>query len=396
MPQMGQYRVKLLDWTATPIMDLFPGDDFLSISWEHKRNQPGAFACELVGETATHERFVKHYQVLIERNWGNEPGDWYEEFSGFFLGYTERWPTDTVDKHFWTALGLSPEWLADQPLLQPVANTGNSQFAFYDLWWNHGAADDTAKLMFAESAVSPATVIIDSTTIDRTFTNVTVEGDEGEGVWSCYEGSWVRCLDAIVDSIGEDGTKGNCDFRIERVSGGYQFNTYSPYFGTDRRRGNDAGNKPTIFSFDNGNMKNPERQVLWADAVTAAYGGWQGGEMQRTIYYQENATALAETPYARREGFYDVREVPQGDTVDGILQQKLIDDGEKELVSAEILQTDACLYGRDWWYGDLVTLDLPDGSTYDMRVIEVRGRISGDNEEEIEGVIELWDRAESA
>lgn len=118
--------------------------------------------------------------------------------------------------------------------------------------------------------------------------------------------------------------------------------------------------------------------------------------MQRTIYYQENADALAETPYARREGFYDVREVPQGDTVDGILQQKLIDDGQKEIVTAEILQTNACLYGRDWWFGDLVTLDLPDGTSYDMRVIEVRGRISGENEEEIEGVIELWDRAESA
>jgi hypothetical protein len=28
-----------------------------------------------------------------------------------------------------------------------------------------------------------------------------------------------------------------------------------------------------------------------------------------------------------------------------------------------------------------------------MRVIEARGRISGDNEEEIEGVIELWARS---
>ena len=136
--------------------------------------------------------------------------------------------------------------------------------------------------------------------------------------------------------------------------------------------------------------------MLWADAVTAAYGGWQGSGMERTIYYEENATALAETPYARREGFYDIRDVNTPDAIPGWLQQKLIDDGEKEIVSAEILQTDACLYGRDWWYGDLVTLDLPDGSTYDMRVIEVRGRISGQNEEEIEGVIELWDRAEGA
>ena len=389
MPQFGQYRVKLLDWEANALIDLFPGDDFLSIAWEHKRNQPGAYRCELVAETTTHERFTKHYQVLIERNYGSNPENWATEFVGFHLGYHEWWPTDTVDAHYWASLGLSPEWLIDQPLLQPVANVGNDNWAYYDLWWNHGYADDVVKSMVGESMVSPADD-------DRAFTQMALEGDEGQGTWSCYEGNWVRLLDAVTDSVGEDGTKGGCDFRVERVSGGYEFKTYAPFFGTDRRRGNSAGNKPTIFSFDNGNMKNPEKQVLWANAVTVAYGGWQGGGMERTIYEEENATALAETPYARREAFYDVRDVPQGDTIGGILQQMLIDDGEKEIVSAEILQTDACLYGRDWWFGDLVTLDLPDGTTYDMRVIETRGRISGDNEEEIEGVIELWTREESA
>ena len=252
--QFGQYRVKLLDWTGTAIMDLFPGDDFLSISWEHKRNQPGAYACELVGETATKDRFVKHYQVHIERNWGNDPEDWYDEFSGFHLGYLERWPTDEVDQHYWTSLGLSPEWLIDQPLLQPVVNVGNPNWPYYDLWWNHGYADDVVKNMVGESLVSPQACPVSGS--DRTFTQVTVEGDEGEGVWSCFEGSWIRLLDAVTDAVGEDGTKGDCDFRVERVPGGYEFKTYPPFFGTDRRRGNSAGNKPTIFSFDNGNMKN--------------------------------------------------------------------------------------------------------------------------------------------
>ena len=385
MPQFGQYRVVLLDHTANKLIDLFPGDDFLSISWEHKRNQPGAYALELVGDTTTKDRFVKHYQVSIERNWGNDPGDWYEEFTGFHLGYLERWPTEEVDAHYWTSLGMSPEWLVDQPLLQPVANTGNANWAYYDLWWNHGYADDVIKSMVGESMVSCADE-------DREFSQVVVEGNEGLGVWSCYEGSWVRLLDAVTDAIGEDGTKGDCDFRVVRVAGGYEFKTYSPFFGTDRRQGNAYGNKPTVFSFENGNVKNPEKQVLWANAVTAAYGGWQGGGMERSIYLRENAAALAESPYARREGFYDLRDVAQADVIDGILDQTLIDDGEKEIVSAEILQTNACLYGRDWWFGDLVTLDLPDGTSYDMRVIEVRGRISGDNEEEIEGTIELWTR----
>jgi len=387
MAQFGQYRVYLLDWTGNKVAQLFPGDDFLSITWEHKRNQPGAYRCELVAETATKDRFLKHYQILIERNWGNAPGDWYEEYAGFHLGNHEWWVnSDQIDEHYWASIGLSPEWLVDQPLLQPVANTGNANWAYYDLWWNHGFADDVIKSMVGESMVSPADT-------DRDFTNVALQGNAGAGVWSCYEGSWIRLLDAITDAIGETGDKGGCDFRVERVVGGYEFKTYAPFFGTDRRRGNPDGNKPTVFSFENGNMRNPDYKEIWAEEVTAAYGLWQGGGMERSIYTRTNAVALAESPYSRREGAYDLRDVSQPDQIDAILDQALIDDGLQTFVTAEILQTDACLYGRDWWFGDLVTLDLPGGRTFDMRVVEVQGGIDGENEERIEGVIELWTRA---
>ena len=391
MPMMGQYRVYLLDWEADKLTQLFPGDDFLSITWGHKRNQPCAYRLELVAETGTKDLFEKHYQILIERNWGNDPGDWYEEYAGFHLGTDEWWvnPDEGPDEHYWASLGLSPEWLVDQPLLQPLQNVANDLFVYYDLWWNHGYADDVIKSMFGESAVSPS----DTT---RAFSQLTVQGNTGQGTWGCYEGSWIRLLDAVVDVIGETGDKGGCDFRVEKVSGGYEFKTYTPFFGTDRRRGNSAGNKPTIFSFENGNMRNPRRQVLWAEEVTAAYGLWQGSGMERGVYERTNATALAATPYARREQAYDLRDVSQEDQINAILDQALIDDGEQEIVTAEILQTDACLYGRDWWYGDLVTLDLPGGLEYDMRVVEAVGRIDDPNQEQIDGLIELWSRAEVA
>jgi len=386
----GQYRVYLLDWTGNKIAQLFPGDDFLSITWEHKRNQPGAYRCELVAETATKDRFLKHYQVLIERNWGNAPGDWYTEYTGFHLGLNEWWVnSDAIDEHYWASIGLSPEWLVDQPLLQPISNVGNDGFTYYDLWWNHGFADDVIKSMVGESMVSPADT-------DRDFTNVALEGNAGAGVWSCYEGGWIRLLDSITTTIGEDGTRGGCDFRVERVSGGYEFKTYAPFFGTDRRRGNPDGNKPTVFSFENGNMRNPDYREIWAEEVTVAYGGWQGSGMDQNIYFRENAAALAESPYSRREEYYNLDYLPQSEMVDEMLDQALIDEGLQTFVTAEILQTDACLYGRDWWFGDLVTLDLPGGRSFDMRVVEVQGGIDGENEERIEGVIELWTREEIA
>jgi len=420
----GQYRVYLLDWDGDTVTQLFPGDDFLSIAWEHKRNQPGAYRCELVGETATKDRFLKHYQVLIQRNWGNAPGDWYEEYAGFHLGADEWWVnSDEIDEHYYASIGLSPEWLIDQPMLQAVRRQQGWQITIpaggtvvwkdadgnitdppegiirdgnkfiwpsrvlYDKWSLYGAADDIVKTMVSESMGGGTEEV-------RQYTNLAVEGDESEGNYIEGEGNWIRLLDAVVDTIGEDGSRGGCDFRVERVSGGYEFKTYAPYYGTDRRRGNPDGNKPTVFSFENGNMRNPSYRVLWAEEVTAAYGGWQGGGMERDIVAAYNTGAFNETPYNKREAFYDVRDLT---TLDGgvtsFLEQKLIDDGLQTFVTAEILQTDACLYGRDWGFGDLVTLDLPGGRSFDMRIVEVQGAIDGENEERIEGVIELWTRA---
>jgi hypothetical protein len=339
-----------------------------------------------VAETTTKDFFLKHYQVLIERDWSSNPAYWYDEYVGFHLGQDEWWVnSDEIDEHYWASMGLSPEWLLDQPLLQPVANVGNANWAYYDLWWDFGAADDTIKKMVSESMVAPA----DS---DRAFATVVLQDNASQGTWSCFEGSWIRLLDAITDAVGETGDKGGCDFRVERTLGGYEFKTYAPFFGTDRRRNNPAGNKPTIFSFEYGNMRNPRFQQVWAEEVTVAYGGWQGGGMERSIYTRENEIALAESPYSRREGFYDLRDVSQPDQINGILDQALIDNGLQTFVTAQILQTNACLYGRDWWFGGLVTLDLPGGRSFDMRVVEVQGMIDGENEERIEGMIELWTR----
>jgi len=45
--------------------------------------------------------------------------------------------------------------------------------------------------------------------------------------------------------------------------------------------------------------------------------------------------------------------------------------------------------------GDLCTA-IAFGKTFDVRITDVVGRLSGDNEEEIDGLAESWTREESA
>ena len=387
MPEFADYNVWLLDHQAEKTGgQLFPGDDFLSIAWQRKLNGSGVYRLELVAETATKDRFIIDYQVLIERNITGNMADWYEEFVGFHLDEEEWYETDDTDAHYWASICMSSEHLVDKPLLQPLRNTGNDNWMRYDTWWAFDTADNVIKLMVGEN-------MVDAVDEDRNFSQVSVAGNEGAGEQGCYDGSWVRLLDAIEDTIGEDGQRGKTDWRIERIEGGYQFRTYSPWYGTDRREDNADGVKPTVFSLELGNMRNPRRSVIRHAEVTAAYGGWQGGGMERTIYLEENATAQAESPYRRREEFYDLRDVTTPDSVSGILQQKLVDDGKVEQVEFELVQTGATLYGRDWNLGDLCTARVF-GSTYDVRITEVLGRLDAENEEIIEGRAELWTRGD--
>jgi len=388
MPQFADYQVKLLGHDTEEVLRLFPGDDFQSISWEHTFNNPGVYRLELVAETATKDAFVVDYQVLIERNATGNKEDWYEEFVGFHLDSEEWYESDRVDEHYWASLGMSPEFLVDQPLLQPLMNIGNDAWAFYDKWWAFGEADDVVKLMVAESMVS-------SPDTDRNFTRMLVEGNASAGTVGCFEGSYVRLLDAIRDTIGEDGSKGNCDFAVVKVAGGYEFQTYSPFKGTDRRVGNAEGNKPVVFSFDNENMLNPRLQTIRHGEVTVAIGLWQGGGMERKTYTRTNAAALAESPYRRREKSYDLRDLSQPDVINAWLDQKLNDDGKKEILTFDLIQTNACLYGRDWVMGDLATAIAFDRE-FDVRITQAVGRLSGENEEEIGGFAESWTREEAA
>lgn len=373
MPNFATYELWLCDWTGAQIAYL-SGTDLVSFSWQLRLNEPGTFRYEVVAETDKQSLFKIDYILKLLRDYG---AGLYEEFVGFHLN-SEEWLTQN-DEHYWASYGLGPEWMLDQPLLQPLP-TPNPDFPRYETWWMHGPADDVMKAMVSESMGSAAAT-------PRQFTYLAIEGNNSAGAVSCYDGRYVRLLQAL-QSIADE--RGETDFKVVRLpSGGFEFRTYCPRYGTDRRRGYAV--VPTVFSLELQNVGEPRRTIKRSTEVTVAIGGWEGSEQDQELFERLNATALAESPYRRREQYYDMSNVVQSDIVNGMLDQYLIDDGKLEAVQFTPLQTNACLYGRDWNLGDLVTLELWNYE-YDMRITEVNGRISGENEEEIVAVAELmWE-----
>jgi len=387
MPEFAKYELWLCDYEGNAIR-LLTGDDMLSFAWQHRLNEPGIFALTLVAETNTKDVFKPHYGVKLMRNHGDS---WYEEYYGFYLDESEWETSGEVDEHYWSALGLSPEWLLDQPLLtppkevlnpDPYGDGGDEMLARYDVWWMHGAADDVMKTMVSESMGVAADA-------NRQFSNFSVQGMSSKGAWDCYEDRYPRLLEAVRDLSGE---RGQTDFGVVRVDGGFEFRTYSPYYGTDRRLGH--SDHPTIFSKDMGNMLDPKLHIGRRNLVTDVYGGWEGGNEERLIYADSDPDTLSASPYRRREMFIDLRDVKSEEAVSGQLAQALMDNGEVVEVTFTPLQTAGNLYRRDWDLGDLCTAVLW-GNTYDVRITEVAGRIDGKNEEEIMGKAELWTRKET-
>lgn len=379
MPNFADYELWLTDWAGDTVDSLFasgrPGE-FLSMTWQHVLNGMAVYRLEMVARTKKDE-FEKHYGLRLMRDHG---AGMYEEFYGIHLDSEEWLSSGDVDEQYWASMGYSPDWLLDQPLLQPLPNA-NPNFPRYDVWWMHGASDDVLKRMVSESMGGGAAT-------GRQFSNLAVAGDTSEGAFSCYEGAYERLLEAMQKISGEEN---QVDFKVFHVVGGFEFRTYCPYYGADRRKRNEAGNRPTIFSLELGNVLEPNRKVLSNQEVTVAIGGWQGGGAEQDIYEMTNVTAIAKTPFSRREQYYDLHDITQADVIPRKLRQYLIDDGQREIVEFKPVETSACRYGRDWALGDLVTLELWD-EEYPVRITEIGGRIDGSNEEQIVGKAELWTR----
>lgn len=386
MPTFAEYQLSLVDWTGEQVDDLW-SSDFVSFLWEHRLNGPGACELDLVAETDTKDQFVVDYGVKLNRNHGD---GWYTEFYGIHLDDDERLTSGDVDEHYWTSLGLGPDHFLDQPLLWPLRENvepdpyavgGSEVLSWHETWWMYAALDDVMKQMVSESMGPDADA-------DRQFANIAIQGQVGAGVWDAFEDRYPRLLAALQ---GLSGERSLTDFRLEPVAGGFEFRTYSPYYGTDRRQGHHPS--PTVFSLDNGNMLNPRRRTIRRQQTTVAIGGWEGGGAERTVEVLTDPAGLALSPYRRREVFVDLRDLVSEDSIAARLAQTLEDGAQVTQISFNPLQTAGCLYRRDWALGDLCSAELW-GEEYDVRIVRVGGRLDGRDEEVIAGEIELWTREE--
>lgn len=140
------------------------------------------------------------------------------------------------------------------------------------------------------------------------------------------------------------------------VGGGLQFRTYTGQRGSDHRLV--TGRPPLNIGPGFGNILNAKITFDHQPEVTYVYAGGLGVEAARVIGTASDATRIAASPFNRREQFIDSRTTDDptqlADEADAALRAGI----PRVTVTGELQDTSGFIYGRDYAWGDYLTLQV--------------------------------------
>lgn len=230
-----------------------------------------------------------------------------------------------------------------------------------------GAAETVFKSYVSDCMVSPLD-------ITRIFPGVTLEPDAGGGELIDYSSRYTNLM-TVCENIADAG---KLDFGVK---GGQNLGEFvvcaRELWGKDRRYGNPAGNIPTVFSLDYGNMTIPIFSTNSSDEKNYVYVGGGGEGENRIITAVSDPDAIILSPWGRKEAFVEGR---QEDTITGLVtvgrtymeQYRTTRDFTFDLRSVT-----GGHWMIDWELGDLITARYFN-NVFDKKIIEVGVVVSGE------------------
>ncbi|HMN10722.1 MAG TPA: hypothetical protein PKD55_00185 [Bellilinea sp.] len=229
-----------------------------------------------------------------------------------------------------------------------------------------GPAESVAKSFINSQMAAPSSTA-------RAVTNLVIEPDQGTGDIITIKARYTNLL-TVIKNCAE---LGNIDFGIVPGSfvSSFEFQA-RPLWGLDRRVGNSAGNTPTIFSMELGNMSIPINSENTSEEITALYVGGAGQGIERVIVEARNTARINASPWNLREAFYDARDTTNTAALqaDGVLE--LSRRAAEDTLTFNILNTPGSRWLTHWALGDLVTAFYA-GKRFDKQIIEVSVIVTG-------------------
>jgi len=339
-------------------------------------NDPGWFALSLPGTFDLNKIYLPDGIVEIWRGFG--PGTLHLE-SAFFIRKRQRGSKD--GKRF---INIAGPGVTELLLRRIVAYAAGSAQA--DQTDN---TDDMLKEVVRDNLGADAAA-------GRTITGVgegfTVQANIGGGPSVTKAFAYKNVLqvaEELADTSQTGGTELYFDIVPSITNAGriaFQFQTFINQRGMDRTADSES---PIFFGEEWGNLQNPLYDEDYTNEKNYVLVGGPGEEAARETTEVSDTARIGASIWNRREGFKDARNTEPGDTAARTTEgNEMLNANRPRLrFSGDIVETEACRYGRDWAFGDRVTAE-DSGLQFDCMIKVISIKVDGGGQETIKARLE--------
>ena len=342
----ARYYVRLLDQGGAQVA-LF--DSFEGLEFGLVVDDIGYYNLTLADDgNSKLELFELDGQVEIQRSVPGVGLGWYDEFAGFH----RRENRDTLQdgKKFFVSSGVDYN---EMLFRRRIGYKGGTVRA------DKNAVAETVMKEYVDENCGAIATVGNGREINGVFPGFIVQSDGGAGV--VWAGS--RPFDNLLDVLKDIANFSSIDFVV--IGSGpaqFTFQTFEDQLGADRTteglsgKLNGAGNEPVIFSVPYGNLQSLVYTLDRSTEGTVVFVLGSGEGSTRTVITRENSSAIADSPWNRRE-----LSIPGSGQEFEYQLRNLGDETLEEMKFMETftfapLQQPSQLYGLHYFLGDRVTM----------------------------------------
>lgn len=219
-------------------------------------------------------------------------------------------------------------------------------------------------------------------------TYFSVQGDAAAGPSISKAFSYRNVLDVLRELADAARTAGTEVYfgMVPTSESTFEFRTKTGQWGQDRRSSQANG---LTFGPDYGNMGQAELIEDATDEVNYAFGLGQGEGSAREIQTSTDTTRTGYSLWAVREGKVDARGEATAAAVLDAADAFLVKWRPYQLFTAELLSVPGYVYGKDWNFGDRVTIAF-DGRQTDALIRAVTVSVDDQGFERVDPVVETY------
>ena len=383
---MATYKVEYCQETGELLRDI---TSFASLEYTKVVGDIGV--CTLEITKPVRERFNDHRYApaletynLITRNIPDKRLHIYRNGRLEFVSFLQvfQYLTDRDGKESVKLIGFSPEMILARRVIAYYPEEAETV-------WNDNI-ETIMKGIVTDNLVDNADYsgTPDPTRSITTKAGFTVQADKGTGAVTAPDDmAWRYLLEVLKELQAASQTDGTEVFFTIAPTGpqSLQFQTHTGQPGVDRSYSGNSQSKvkPLLFSLKNGNLQEPELVYDFSDMATKVYAVTYDGFIANTA---QNDTKIAYSPLGLREKVISSR----GTTADEVAvsaDDELARQRAKATLTARLLSTPGAEYGKQWNYGDKVTVEYR-GVTADVIIRSVNVRVDENGQETITSRIE--------